>query len=109
MSVPTGTPPATRAPEPPVAHALGRSVRRRRAERRPSWYARAVPDEPLDAGRTQQNPTVQPSLSEPAGGCILDSSRVLAGALVSSLPIIAVFLLMGRHPLGGVTQKAMKG
>jgi cellobiose transport system permease protein len=58
---------------------------------------------------TQQNPTVQLSLSELASGYIQDYSLVLTGALISSLPIIAVFLLMGRHILDGIMQGAMKG
>ncbi|MCM2417124.1 carbohydrate ABC transporter permease [Streptomyces sp. RKAG293] len=58
---------------------------------------------------TQQNPTVQLSLSELASGYFRDNSLVLAGTLVSSLPIIVVFLLMGRQILDGIMQGAMKG
>ncbi|MFJ6213935.1 carbohydrate ABC transporter permease [Streptomyces sp. NPDC092296] len=58
---------------------------------------------------TQQNPTVQLSLSELASGYIQDYSLVLTGALVSSLPIIIVFLLMGRQILDGIMNGAVKG
>src|SRR5690349_7187257 len=58
---------------------------------------------------TPQNPTVQVALSTLAGGYIQDLSLVLTGALVSTVPILLVFALMGRQILGGIMQGAVKG
>lgn len=58
---------------------------------------------------TQQNPTVQVALSALQGGYVQDYSLVLCGALVSTLPILVVFVLMGRQILGGIMQGAVKG
>lgn len=58
---------------------------------------------------TPQNPTVQVALSSLAGGYIQDYSLVLTGALVSTLPVLAVFGLMGRQVIGGIMQGAVKG
>ncbi|MER5862995.1 carbohydrate ABC transporter permease [Kitasatospora sp. NPDC002040] len=58
---------------------------------------------------TQQNPTIQLTLSELASGYLRDYSLVLTGALVASLPVIAAFLVMGRHIIDGIMQGAMKG
>ncbi|MCW2641885.1 MAG: hypothetical protein JWP76_4191 [Dactylosporangium sp.] len=58
---------------------------------------------------TQQNPTVQVSLSALQGGYVQDYSLVLSGALISTLPVLVVFALMGRQILGGIMQGAVKG
>jgi len=58
---------------------------------------------------TQQNPTVQVALSALQGGYVQDYSLVLAGALISTLPMLIVFALMGRQILGGIMQGAVKG
>jgi cellobiose transport system permease protein len=58
---------------------------------------------------TQQNPTVQVALSSLQGGYVQDYSLVLTGALISTLPILVVFALMGRQILGGIMQGAVKG
>jgi cellobiose transport system permease protein len=58
---------------------------------------------------TQQNPTVQVALSALGSGYVPDLSLVLTGALVSTLPILLVFLAMGRQILGGIMQGAVKG
>jgi cellobiose transport system permease protein len=58
---------------------------------------------------TPQNPTVQVSLSALAGGYVTDYSLVLTGALISTLPMVVVFTLMGRHILDGIMQGAIKG
>jgi cellobiose transport system permease protein len=58
---------------------------------------------------TPQNPTVQVSLSTLASGYVTDYSLVLTGALVSTLPMVVVFTLMGRHILDGIMQGAIKG
>jgi cellobiose transport system permease protein len=57
---------------------------------------------------TPQNPTVQVALSSLAGGYVTDYSLLLTGALISSLPILVVFALMGRHILDGIMQGAIK-
>ncbi|MFF4344388.1 carbohydrate ABC transporter permease [Kitasatospora sp. NPDC001540] len=58
---------------------------------------------------TQQNPTVQLTLSELASGYIKDYSLVLTGALVASAPVLVAFLLMGRQIIDGIMQGATKG
>lgn len=58
---------------------------------------------------TAQNPTVQVTLSTLAGGYVPDLSLVLTGALISTVPILVVFVLMGRQILGGIMQGAIKG
>jgi cellobiose transport system permease protein len=58
---------------------------------------------------TPQNPTVQVALSGLAGGYVQDYSLVLTGALLSSLPILVVFAMMGRQILDGIMQGAVKG
>jgi cellobiose transport system permease protein len=56
-----------------------------------------------------QNPTVQVALSAFAGGYVTDYSLVLTGALISTLPMLVVFVAMGRQILDGITQGALKG
>jgi len=58
---------------------------------------------------TPQNPTVQVALSSLAGGYVRDYSLVLTGALVSTLPMLIVFAVMGRQILDGIMQGAVKG
>src|SRR3954470_17467965 len=58
---------------------------------------------------TQQNPTVQVALSALQGGYVQDYALVLAGALISTLPMLVVFAVMGRQILGGIMQGAVKG
>jgi len=58
---------------------------------------------------TPQNPTVQVALSTLKGGYIQDYSLVLAGAVLSGLPVLAVFALMGRQILDGIVAGAVKG
>jgi cellobiose transport system permease protein len=58
---------------------------------------------------TPQNPTVQVALSTLKGGYIQDYSLVLAGAVLSGLPVLVVFALMGRQILDGIVQGAIKG
>jgi cellobiose transport system permease protein len=57
---------------------------------------------------TPQNPTVQVALSSLASGYVTDYSLLLTGALISSLPILAVFAFLGRHILDGIMQGAVK-
>ncbi|OLB77861.1 MAG: sugar ABC transporter permease [Actinobacteria bacterium 13_2_20CM_2_71_6] len=57
---------------------------------------------------TPQNPTVQVALSTLGSGYIIDYPKVLAGALVGSVPILAVFAFLGRHILDGIMSGAVK-
>jgi cellobiose transport system permease protein len=55
------------------------------------------------------NPTVQVAISSIASGNYFpDYSLVLAGTFVSILPLLAVFLLLGRQIIGGIMQGAVK-
>ena len=54
------------------------------------------------------NPTVQVALSTLASGYYQDYSLVLAGTLVGTVPIIVVFLALGRQIIGGIMQGAVK-
>jgi cellobiose transport system permease protein len=57
---------------------------------------------------TPHNPTMQVALSSLNSGYIRDYSLILTGALISMLPILAVFAAMGRHILDGIMQGAIK-
>jgi cellobiose transport system permease protein len=57
----------------------------------------------------QDNPTVQVALSTLAGGYYQSYSLVLAGTLISTVPIVLVFLVLGRQIIGGIMQGAIKG
>jgi cellobiose transport system permease protein len=58
---------------------------------------------------TPQNPTVQVALSTLAGGYVQDYALLLTGAVLSGLPVLLVFALMGRQILDGIMQGAVKG
>lgn len=58
---------------------------------------------------TQQDPTMQVSLSVPQGGYVQDCSLVLSGALISTPPMLVVLALMGSQILGGIMQGAVQG
>jgi len=58
---------------------------------------------------TPGNPTVQVAVSTLQSGYVQDYSLVLTGALISTLPMLLVFALMGRQILGGIMQGAVKG
>ena len=58
---------------------------------------------------TAENPTVQVALLGLGQGYVPDHAIILAGALVSTLPLLAVFLLLGRQIVGGIMQGALKG
>src|SRR3954447_159887 len=51
-----------------------------------------------------QNPTVQVTLSTLGSGYVPDLSLLLTGALIATLPILVVFVLIGRQILGGIMQ-----
>jgi cellobiose transport system permease protein len=56
------------------------------------------------------NPTVQVAVSTlAAGNYIPDYSLILTGTFVSILPLLAIFLMLGRQIIGGIMQGAVKG
>jgi cellobiose transport system permease protein len=55
------------------------------------------------------NPTVQIALQQLQSGYYVDFSLVLAGAIISTLPLLVLFVLAGRHLVSGIMQGAVKG
>jgi cellobiose transport system permease protein len=58
---------------------------------------------------TPGNPTVQVAVSTLQSGYVQDYSLVFAGTLVSILPLIVIFLVLGRQIIGGIMKGAVKG
>ncbi|GAA2694166.1 MULTISPECIES: carbohydrate ABC transporter permease [Nonomuraea] len=58
---------------------------------------------------TPENPTVQVALSTLASGYVNDYVLGLAGTAVGTLPLILVFILLGKQIIGGIMQGAVKG
>src|SRR5918911_914678 len=56
-----------------------------------------------------QNPTVQVAVSTLASGYVEDYALVLTGTFISILPLLAVFLVLGKQIIGGVMQGGGKG
>jgi cellobiose transport system permease protein len=57
-----------------------------------------------------RNPTVQVAISDIATvAYVPDYALILTGCFVSILPLLAVFLLLGRHIIGGIMEGAIKG
>jgi cellobiose transport system permease protein len=59
----------------------------------------------LDVG----NPTIQLALEKLQSGYYVDYSLVLAGTTLATIPILIVFLLLGRQIVAGIMQGAVKG
>ncbi|EIE99439.1 carbohydrate ABC transporter permease [Saccharomonospora glauca] len=55
------------------------------------------------------NPTVQVALEKLQSGYYVDYSLVLAGTTLATVPILVVFLLLGRQIVAGIMQGAVKG
>lgn len=55
------------------------------------------------------NPTVQIALQQLQSGFYVDFSLVLAGAVLSTLPLLVLFVFTGRHLVSGIMQGAVKG
>ena len=55
------------------------------------------------------NPTVQVALNNLGSGYVPDTAVIMAGTLVGTLPVIVVFLLLGRQIVGGIMTGAVKG
>jgi cellobiose transport system permease protein len=58
---------------------------------------------------TQDNPTVQVALLGLGQGYVPDHSIIMAGTLLATLPLVVLFLLLGRQIIGGIMQGAIKG
>jgi cellobiose transport system permease protein len=56
-----------------------------------------------------QNPTVQVGVSTLASGYVEDYALVLTGTFISILPLLVVFLVLGRHIISGIMKGAVKG
>ena len=56
-----------------------------------------------------RNPTVQVAVSTLASGYVQDYALVLTGTFISILPLLAVFLVLGKQIIGGIMQGAIKG
>jgi cellobiose transport system permease protein len=56
-----------------------------------------------------RNPTVQVAVSTLASGYVQDYALVLTGTFVSILPLLVVFLFLGRHIISGIMRGAVKG
>jgi cellobiose transport system permease protein len=56
-----------------------------------------------------RNPTVQVAVSTLASGYVEDFALVLTGTFISILPLLLIFLFLGRQIIGGIMQGAVKG
>lgn len=55
------------------------------------------------------NPTVQVAVSTLSSGYVQDYALVLTGTFVSVVPLLVVFLVLGRQIIGGIMEGAVKG
>ena len=58
---------------------------------------------------TSDNPTVQVAIDNLGKGYVPDESIIMAGTLLGTLPVLAVFIVLGRQIVGGIMQGAVKG
>lgn len=58
---------------------------------------------------TPDNPTVQVALSQLASGYVRDFTLGLTGTAVATLPLVLVFIMLGKQIIGGIMQGAVKG
>jgi cellobiose transport system permease protein len=58
---------------------------------------------------SSDNPTVQVAIDNLNSGYVPDMSVILAGTLLGTLPVLAVFIVLGRQIVGGIMQGAVKG
>jgi cellobiose transport system permease protein len=56
-----------------------------------------------------ENPTIQVALEKLQSGYYVDYSLVLAGTTMATVPVLLVFLLLGRQIVAGIMQGAVKG
>jgi cellobiose transport system permease protein len=64
---------------------------------------------PLVVLSSPENQTVQVALSTLRAGYVQDYSLSLTGTLVATVPLLIVFVLLGKQILGGIMQGAVKG
>jgi cellobiose transport system permease protein len=57
----------------------------------------------------QNNATVQVALSSLASGYTTDYTLTLTGTLLATVPILVIFMVLGRQIVGGIMQGAIKG
>ncbi|MFI2640310.1 carbohydrate ABC transporter permease [Streptomyces sp. NPDC018610] len=57
----------------------------------------------------QENPTIQVALGQLSASYTPDQSIVMAGALISTLPLLLVFVIFGKQIVGGIMAGAVKG
>lgn len=57
----------------------------------------------------QENPTIQVALGQLSASYTPDQSIVMAGALISTLPLLLVFVIFGKQIIGGIMAGAVKG
>jgi cellobiose transport system permease protein len=55
------------------------------------------------------NPTLQVALGQLQASYTPDQSIVMAGALISTLPLLLVFVIFGKQIVGGIMAGAVKG
>ncbi|GAB7192965.1 carbohydrate ABC transporter permease [Kineococcus sp. NUM-3379] len=55
------------------------------------------------------NPTIQVALNNLGSGYVPDQSIIMAGTLIGTVPVIIVFLLLGRQIVNGIMAGAVKG
>ncbi len=58
---------------------------------------------------SSQNPTVQVSFQSLATGYAPQQSIIMAGTLYGTIPVLVVFVFLGRQIVGGIMQGAVKG
>lgn len=64
---------------------------------------------PLIALSPSGNPTLQVALASIGGGYNIDESVIMAGSVVTTVPLLAAFAVLGKWIVGGVMQGAVKG
>lgn len=57
----------------------------------------------------QQNPTLQVALGQLSASYTPDQSIVMVSALISTLPLLVVFVVFGKRIVGGIMSGAVKG
>jgi cellobiose transport system permease protein len=58
---------------------------------------------------SSQHPTVQVAVSALASGYVEDYALVLTGTFISILPLLVLFLVLGKQIIGGIMKGAVKG
>lgn len=56
-----------------------------------------------------ENPTVQVSINQLNQGYVSDFSLMFTGAALATAPLLLVFVVFGRHLIGGIMEGAIKG